>query len=151
MPRYLEDLREGDRFVSGPRTVTQDEIVAFADQFDPQPFHLDPDAAKASFFGRLVASGWHTTAIMMRLMVESDLDLAGGIVGFAMEKLRWPAPLEPGTTIHAQITIVRTRVSESRPGFGIVRFRTEVVGDDGKLYLELLGDMFVRRRPTAQK
>src|SRR5688572_9242746 len=92
---YLEDLHEGQRFVSASRTVEAEEIKAFAAEFDPQPFHLDETAAAGSFFGGLAASGWHTAALTMRLLVQGGLPLAGGVIG-ASGELSWPRPTRPG-------------------------------------------------------
>ena len=146
MPRYFEDLQPGDAFESPPRTVTAEEIVAFAREFDPQPFHVDPEAARGSFFGGLVASGWHTAALTMRNFVDAGVDLAGGIIGAGMEYLRWPAPLPAGDTIRTRITIERMRPSQSRPLFGIVTFRVETLRSDGKAVQEMSGNLIVPRR-----
>ena len=146
MPRYFEDLQPGDAFESPPRTVTAAEVIAFAEAFDPQPFHVDPEAARASFFGGLVASGWHTAALTMRNLVDSGMDLAGGIIGAGMEHLRWPAPLPAGDTIRTRITIERTRPSQSRPQIGIVTFRIETLRSDGKAVQEMTGSLIVPRR-----
>jgi acyl dehydratase len=150
MPRYLEDLHAGDIFTSAPRTISQDEMIAFARDFDPQPFHVDPEAAKTSFFGRLAGSGWHTAALTMRLMTESDLDLAGGIIGAGMEELRWPAPLFPGDTISVRIEVLDVRPSQRRPQFGMVRFQTRTIrASDGVAVLELTGSLIVPRKVSA--
>jgi acyl dehydratase len=146
VPRYFEDLQPGDAFESPQRTVTEAEIIAFAREFDPQPFHLDPEAARTSFFGGLVASGWHTAALTMRNFVDAGLDLAGGIVGAGTEYLRWPAPLPAGDTIRTRITIERVRPSERRPEIGIVTFRIDTLRSDGKPVLEMSGSLFVPRR-----
>ena len=87
MARYLEDLKPGQAYESRRHTITQDEIVKFAREFDPQPFHTDPEAAKTSFFGKLIASGWHTAALTMKMLTEADIDIAGGIIGAGMEEL----------------------------------------------------------------
>jgi acyl dehydratase len=149
MPRYVEDLHAGDTFVSPSRTVSADEIVAFAREFDPQPFHVDPEAAKATFFGGLVASGWHTAALTMRLMVESGMDLAGGIIGAGIEGLRWPSALKAGESIHVRITILAVRPSKSRPTVGIVSFKVETLRSDGTAVQEQTGTLFVPRRSTT--
>ena len=95
--RYLEDFSVGQKFQSGSITVNAAEIKAFASQFDPQPFHLDEQAAATTFFGGLVASGWHTAALTMRLIVDSELKIAGGSIGAGAEELRWPRPVRPAT------------------------------------------------------
>ena len=99
---YLEDFSVGQIFQSGTISVSADEIKAFASQFDPQPFHLDETAAKATFFGGLVASGWHTAALTMRLIVDSELKIAGGSIGAGAEELRWPRPVRPGDTLRTE-------------------------------------------------
>jgi len=136
----------GDTFTSPARVVTADEIVAFAREFDPQPFHLDPDAARASFFGHLVASGWHTAALTMRLMVDAGMDLAGGIIGAGMESLRWPAALGPGESISVRVSILALRPSQSRPTIGIVTFKVETLRSDGTAVQEMTGSLIVPRR-----
>jgi acyl dehydratase len=144
--RYFEDLQVGDVYTSPQRSVTAEEIVAFAREFDPQPFHLDPAAAAESFFGGLVASGWHTAALTMRLLTETGMDLAGGIIGMGMEQLRWPTPLRPGASIGTRIEVLETRTSASRPKFGIVRFKVETRALDGPVVFEMTGNLIVPRR-----
>jgi acyl dehydratase len=148
MPRYLEDLHAGQTFVSPTHELTAEEIVAFASDFDPQPFHTDPDAAKASFFGGLVASGWHTAALTMRLMVASGMDLAGGIIGAGVEGLRWPSPLRAGEAVQVRVTILAVRPSQSRPAIGIVSFKVETLRHDGTAVQEMTGSLIVPRRPS---
>jgi acyl dehydratase len=111
---YLEDFQVGQRFQSGTASVDEEQIRTFAQQFDPQPFHLDAAAGKASFFGGLVASGWHTAAITMRLLVESGLPIAGGIIGAGGE-ITWPNPVRPGALLHVESEILEVRPSRSRP------------------------------------
>jgi acyl dehydratase len=98
--RFFEDFKVGDRFHSGEALVTAERIKSFAAEFDPQPFHLDEDAAKSSLFAGLAASGWHTAALTMRLIVDSDLKPAGGTIGARREELRWPRPVRPGDVLH---------------------------------------------------
>ena len=131
--RYLEDLKVGDRFQSGSFTVTEAAIVEFARDFDPQPFHLDPIAAKKSIFGGIVASGWHTAAIAMRLYVTSDLNLAGGSIGLSVSELQWPKPVRPGDTLQAEIETLSVRPSRSKPDRGIVEFRTVTKNQNGEV------------------
>jgi acyl dehydratase len=111
---FLEDLRVGQRFSSGAHTVDAAQIKAFAKQFDPQPFHLDGEAAKATLFGGLAASGWHTAAITMKLLVESGLPLGGGIIGSGGE-ISWPKPTRPGDTLSVVSEIEEVNPSRSRP------------------------------------
>src|SRR6185295_6145485 len=121
---YLEDLQVGQRFVSGTHRIDEEQIRAFAGQFDPQPFHLDGEAAKGTLFGGLVASGWHTAAITMRLLVEGGLPIAGGLVGAGGE-ITWPSPVRPGAVLHVESEILEVRPSRSRPDRGIVTIRSE--------------------------
>src|SRR5271170_5158066 len=131
MARYLDDLKPGNAFESRRHTITEEAIVAFAREFDPQPFHTDPAAAKKSFFGKLIASGWHTAALTMKMLTEAEMDLAGGLIGAGMEDLRWPTPLVPGDTIHVRVEILESRASKSRPQIGIVRARIQALREDG--------------------
>src|SRR5205814_10407305 len=120
---YLEDLQVGDRFESDAFSVTEHDIIAFARAFDPQPFHLDVETAKQSVFGGLVASGWHTAAMTMKLFVTGGLRLAGGSVGFGVDELRWPRPVRPGDTLRLQTEIIEIRPSRSKTERGIIRIR----------------------------
>ncbi len=117
---FFEDLEVGATFESPSYTVTAQEIIRFAEQYDPQPFHTDPAAANASAFGELVASGWHTAAITMRLLTQSTYHPAGGSVGAGVESLRWPQPVRPGDVLRLHMTVVRLRLSRSKPDRGIV-------------------------------
>ncbi|WP_428395683.1 MaoC family dehydratase [Lichenicoccus sp.] len=120
----LDDLAVGQRFESATYTVDADEIKAFAARYDPQPFHLDEAAGGASLFGGLVASGWHTAAITMRLMVEGGLPIAGGLIGAGAE-IAWPNPTRPGDTLRVQCEVLSVQPSRSRPDRGIVTLRSE--------------------------
>ena len=142
---YLDDLEVGQRFKSGTHTVDEAEIKAFAQQFDPQPFHLDPGAAKESLFGGLVASGWHTAAVTMRLLVEGGVPLAGGIVGAGGE-ITWPAPVRPGDVLRVESEVVELRPSRSRPDRGIATVRSETRNQRGDVVQNLTAKLFVPRR-----
>jgi acyl dehydratase len=146
--RFLEDLHVGDRFESGTLEVSEEAIVDFAHDFDPQPFHLDLDAAKRSIFEGLAASGWHTAAMSMRLFVTGGLQLAGGSVGLGVDELRWPRPVRPGDTLRLQTEIVGLRPSRSRPDCGIIRIRNETSNQNGEVVQILLTSLLVRRRPA---
>jgi acyl dehydratase len=148
MARYLEDLKPGQAYESRTRTITQDEIVKFAREFDPQPFHTDPQAAKTSFFGHLIASGWHTAALTMKMLTEADIDIAGGLIGAGMEDLRWPTPLVPGDTIHVRVEILESRASKSRPEIGIVRARIRALREDGAAVQEMIANLIVPVKPA---
>jgi acyl dehydratase len=129
---YLEDVVVGSEFVSGEVTITAEDIIAFATQFDPQPFHLDPEAAKTSFFGGLAASGWHTAAITMRLLVTGGPDIAGGTIGAGGE-LVWPSPTRPGDRLHVRVTVESVTASTSNPGRGSTILKVETLTSDGEL------------------
>ena len=117
-PMFLEDLLVGQTFRTGTVSVEKDRLKAFAAEFDPQPFHLDEKAAVASFFGGLVASGWHTAAMTMRLMVESDFRIVGGLIGVGVEQIRWPHPVHAGDVLHVLCEVLETRPSRLEPGSG---------------------------------
>ena len=123
--RYLDDFAVGQVFRSGRIRVLGRQIAAFAAEFDPQPFHLDPVAAERTFFRGLAASGWHTAALTMRLLVESELKPAGGIIGLGFEEFRWPRPVRPGDELTVQVEVLEVRPSQSRPE------RRRMLDDDG--------------------
>ena len=126
----FEDFEPGQVYELGSRTVTEDELVDFARKWDPQPFHVDPEAAKESVFGGLIASGWQTGAIWMRLYVDTMLGAAArGSPG--IEELRWLAPVRPGDTLSARLTVLETTPSATRPDRGTVRIRGEMLNQDG--------------------
>ena len=145
---FLEDLRVGQRFSSGSHTIDEAQIKAFAAQFDPQPFHLDGEAAKAMLFGRLAASGWHTAAITMKLLVESGLPLRGGIIGSGGE-INWPKPTRPGDTLTVLSEIEEITPSRSRPDRGMIRVRSETRNQDGETVQILIAKLVVPRRASA--
>ncbi|TWA79184.1 acyl dehydratase [Azospirillum brasilense] len=149
--RYLDDLTPGDRFTGGPVTVTEEDIVAFARQFDPQPFHLDPEAARDSVFGGLAASGWHTAGLTMRMIVTGDGALAGGFVGMGVEDIRWPLPTRPGDALRIESEILEVRVSAKRPDRGIARVRTTTFNQDGAIVQQMTANLLVPRRPGADE
>ena len=121
--RFFEDLEVGQKFLSGTMPMTAERIKTFATEFDPQPFHLDEAAAKDTFFGGLVASGWHTAAVTMRLIVEAGIDLAGGTLGGGVQVLRWPRPVHPGDVLQVEVEVVELRPSRKHPGLGVVKVR----------------------------
>lgn len=144
---YLEDLAAGQRFAGGPPIRIEDERVrAFAAEFDPQPFHLDDGAAAASIFQGLAASGWHTAAVTMRLLVDSDFKPAGGIVGAGFDELRWPLPVRPGDALRVECEVLEVRPSRSRPEQGLVKLRTTTLNQDNKPVQISVGNLVVRRR-----
>jgi len=144
----FDDFEPGRVYELGTKVVSQDEIVAFARQFDPQPFHLDPEAAKDSVFGGLVASGWHTGAMWMRLYVDSLLGGASGQGSSGIEELRWLAPVRPGDTLSGRLTVLEATVSESHPDRVSVRIRGEMVNQDGVTVMSMVSrGRFARRGP----
>jgi acyl dehydratase len=145
---YLEDLSVGQRFVTASHAIDEEQIRAFAARFDPQPFHLDAEAAKASIFGRLVASGWHTAAITMRLLVEGGAPLAGGLVGLGGE-LSWPNPTLPGDVLHVESEIVEIVPSRTKPDRGIVTFRNETRNQRGEIVQTFSPRIVVHRREAS--
>ena len=146
---YLEDLHVGQRFVTGTCVMEAEAIKAFACQFDPQPFHLSEEAAKASLFGGLAASGWHTAAVTMRLMVESGPRLAGGVIGAGTE-VKWPKPTRPGDVLHVEGEVLAVRASQSRPGRGILSMRSETRNQQGDIVQTMTTDLIILCRAPAK-
>lgn len=147
-PLYLDDLRPGQRFVTGEYELDAEGITAFAREWDPQPFHTDEAAAGDTFFGGLVASGWHTAAITMRLLV-GGLPIAGGLVGAGGE-LAWPGPTRPGAVLHVEAEVLEVRPSRSRPDRGTAIVRIETKDRDGALAQVFTVTMMVPRRTPAE-
>lgn len=144
---YLDDLVPGQRFGGSARIrIEEERSKTFASEFDPQPFHLDEDAARASIFRGLAASGWHTAAVTMRLLVDSEFKPAGGIVGAGFDELRWPLPVRPGDELHVEIEVLEVRPSKSRPGQGLVKLRTTTLNQDEQVVQISVGNLIVLRR-----
>jgi acyl dehydratase len=143
---YLEDIRVGDRFRSTDYTLTEAEILDYARRYDPQPFHTDPVAARESMFGGLVASGWHTAAITMRLIAQSEVRIAGGSIGLGLEQLHWLRPVRPGATLHVEVGVLEVRPSRSHPDRGIVRFCNTTRNQAGEIVLTMVTALYVPRR-----
>lgn len=146
---FLEDLHVGDRFGSDTIAVTEENIIAFAREWDPQQFHLDPKAAEQSIFKGLSASGWHTAAMSMKLFVTGELKLAGGSVGLGVDELRWPQPVRPGDILKLQTEILDVRASRSKPDRGIIRIRNVTTNQRGEVVQTFMAFVMVRRRPAA--
>ena len=142
---WFDDLRIGQRFESATHTITEEQIKAFAAHFDPQPFHLDAEQARVSLFGGLAASGWHTAALTMRLMVDRGVP-AGGLIGAGCE-LAWPRPTRPGDTLRVVSEVIETAPSRSRNDRGIVVFRNETLNQNGEIVQILTAKLVVFRRP----
>jgi len=147
--RYLEDFAVGQTFRSGRLPIEKHRIKTFAAEFDPQPFHLDDDAARDTIFGGLVASGWHTAAVTMRLLVGSDLQPAGGIVGAGFDELRWLRPVRPGDELRIESEVLEVRPSRSRPGQGSIKVRTTTFNQNDEAVQVTIGNLVVPRRPTS--
>jgi acyl dehydratase len=144
---YFDDLHVGQRFVSGAHQLDEAQIQAFAQEFDPQPFHLDDAAARGTLFQGLAASGWHTAAITMRLMVSGGVPIAGGLVGAGAE-ITWPKPTRPGAVLHVVSEIVELKPSRSRPDRGIAKVRSETRDQLGEIAQVLVATLIVPRRPV---
>ena len=144
---YLEDLRVGQRFTSGTYVMEEARIKEFAAEFDPQPFHLDERAAQVSIFKGLAASGWHTAAVAMRLLVTGGLPFANGIVGLGGE-VAWPRPTRPGDILHVESEIIEIAPSRSKPHQGIVAVRGTMFNQHGEQVYLLTAKLLVLRRPN---
>ncbi|MBA1144417.1 MaoC family dehydratase [Mesorhizobium neociceri] len=142
---HLDDLHVGQRFVSASHTIDEPQIKAFATQFDPQPFHMDAEAAADTLFKGLAASGWHTAAITMRLNVEGGLPLAGGIIGAGGE-INWPAPTRPGDVLHVESEVVEITPSRSKPDRGIATIVSRTVNQNNDVVQVLTARLVVPRR-----
>ena len=147
---YWEDFPVGDTMQMGSHTFTETEIIDFARQFDPQPFHIDPDAAKNSFFKGLVASGWHTCAIAMRLMVDKYVSRSASLGSPGLDNIRWLAPVRAGDTISYRRTTTAARPSESKPGIGLLHSRWEATNQHGEMVMTMEGWGMFRRRPPGR-
>ena len=146
--RYFEDFNPGDVFEYGNYTVTEEEIIRFAEQFDPQTFHLDRDAAKDSIFGGLIASGWHTLSILMRMTVDGFLNETMALGSPGIDEARWIIPVRPGDTLSARLTILEKIPSRSRPERGVLKTSCEVLNQNGEVAATQKGISMVQRRPA---
>jgi acyl dehydratase len=145
---YFEDFAVGQTFASAkPLHVDKADIFAFAEKYDPQPFHLDEEAARRSMFQGLSASGWHTAAMTMRLITESDFKAAGGTIGLGFDNMRWPIPVRPGDELRIESEIMELRPSQSRPDRGLMKVRTRTLNQNGDIVQELTANVMVPRRP----
>ena len=145
---YLDDMAVGQKFATRSVTLTVEGCKGFAAEFDPQPFHLDEAAARASVFGRLAASGWYTASLSMRLLVQGELTIAGGLIGLGGE-ITWPRPTYPGDTLRVETEVLSIRVSESKPDRGIVTARNSTLNQHGEPVQVAVVKMLVPRRPAA--
>ena len=145
---YFEDFPPGDVRESPARTVTREEMLAFARAFDPQPFHTDEDAAGTTIYGGLIASGWHTIAIYMRLMWDSYLKDTASLGSPGVDEVRWLKPVRPGDTLRARFTVVEAVPSRSKPDRGVVRSFSQVFNQYGEVVMSLRGLGLFARRPA---
>jgi len=146
--RYLEDFAVGQTYGSGRLHIDKERIKTFAAEFDPQPFHLDEEAARNTIFGSLAASGWHTAALTMRLLVESELKPAGGIVGAGFDEFRWPRPVRPGDELRVESEVLEVRPSKSRPEQGVIKVKTTTLNQNNEAVQISIGNLIVPRRPA---
>lgn len=151
-PRYLEDVAVRQIFRSGPWRIDTERIMSVAAAFDPPRFHLDEAAARDTLFRGLAASGWHTAAVTMRLLVESDLTPAGGLVGTGFDECRWPRPVRPGHELRVESEVLEVRPSRSRPNQGLIKVRTTTLNQDGEAVQIAVGTLVVPRlsRPVRE-
>jgi acyl dehydratase len=146
---YWEDFKVGEVEQIGVRQVDKEEVIAFAKQYDPQPIHIDETAAKQSMYGGLIASGWYTCAMVMRMMCDSYLAQAASVGSPGIDNLKWLKPVRPGDTISARRTTLDTRASKSKPDIGIVNNLWEVFNQKGELVMSMQGHGMFRRRNSG--
>jgi len=146
--RYWEDIKEGEVVELGSRTLDKERMVAFAREFDPQPFHTDEKAAEASIWGGLIASGWLTGSVLMRIFYDGYLKDTAGLGSPGIDELRWLKPVRPGDTLTVRLTVLETAASRSKPDRGIVRSLMEVLNQHGEIVMTTKGVNFVSRRPA---
>jgi acyl dehydratase len=149
--RYLEDFAVGQTFSSGRLRIDGERALAFAAEFDPQPFHLDEVAARRSIFGGLTARGWHTAAVTMRLLVETELNPAGGIIGAGLDECRWPRPVRPRDELRVECVVIEVRPSKSPPEQGLIKLRTTTLNQDDEPVLVHVVNLVVPRRTAIVK
>ena len=143
---YLEDFAVGQTYGSSRLRIDKERIKTFAAEFDPQPFHLDEETARNTIFGGLAASGWHTAALTMRLLVESELKPAGGIVGAGFDEFRWPRPVRPGDELRVESEVLEVRPSKSRPEQGVIKVKTTTLNQNNEAVQISIGNLIVPRR-----
>jgi acyl dehydratase len=147
--RYFEDYTAGEVFVYGDHEVTEQEIVEFARRYDPQPFHVDADAARDSIYGGLIASGWMTGSIMMRMLVDHFLSPLSGMGSPGIDELRWFKPVRPGDRLRVRLTLLETRRSQTRPDRGLIQVQQEALNQDGEVVMLVRSSGMYRCRPAA--
>ena len=147
--RYFEDFKVGDVVEAGAKTLTKEEIMAFAREFDPQPFHVDEAAASRSIYGGLIASGWHSGSMLMRMFFEAVFRDAASMGSPGIDELRWVKPVRPGDTLHFRATVLEATPSRSKPDRGVVRTFCELLNQHGEVVMSLKPVNFILRRPGA--
>jgi len=147
---YLEDLPIGTRWSAGNFTMTAEEVVDFASRYDPQPMHIDPQAAASGRFGGLIASGWHTAALAMGTLVRARIFGDTAILGLGADQIQWPAPVRPGDVMHVDVEVVGNTPSKSKPDFGVVKIRTIAQNQRDEVVLVMTSNCWVPRRPVGQ-
>ncbi|MCY1035831.1 MaoC family dehydratase [Corallococcus sp. BB11-1] len=147
--RYFDDFPIGEILELGPYGVTREEILAFANQFDPQPFHVDEVAAGQSIYGGIIASGWHTASICHKLLVQGLLATSASMGSPGLDELRWKKPVRPGDTLKVRVETLETRPSTSKPDRGAIKFRFEVVNQHGDVVMTEIANALFARRPPA--
>ncbi len=147
---YLEDFAVGQRFQGGRMRVEKEKIFAFAREFDPQPYHLDEEAALHSPFQGLAASGWHTAAMTMRLLVDGEFKPAGGILGVGFEELSWPRAVRPGDELRVESEVLALRPSKTRPDCGLIRVKMTTYNQNNDVVQLFTGNLLVERRPNGK-
>lgn len=145
MLKIFEDFHAGQVITLGPRLIAREEIIEFANQFDPQPFHLDQDDARASLLGGLAASGWHTCSVLIRMICDAVLSNSAVLGSRGMDEVKWLNPVHAGDVLSGAMTILTARSSNSRPGVGILNFSSMLVDQRGKLKIEMSGMFFMRK------
>ena len=148
--RYFEDLEVGETHQFGEYHVTKEEVIEFAEQYDPQPFHTDEEAAEESAFGELVASGWHTAAMCMRMLADGPLQERAGMGARGVDELRWHRPVKPGDTLHLRTELLEKRISESDPRRGYVNSQMEGINQDGDVVISWIGLGMVEVRDAGE-
>ena len=145
-PLYFDDFEIGQQFASGEMKLHKADALGFAQQYDPQYFHIDEASAPQGPWGKLVASGWQTTAMSMRLKLDTPLrDVAGGLVGLGIDSIKWPRPVIPEDTLHILVTITEKRVSASKPTHGIMKYRIQTLNQNNELVMEMVTAVLVPR------
>jgi acyl dehydratase len=148
--RYFDDLKVGERFRSEPLEVKEKELIEFAHKFDPQMFHLNAKAAERTIFKGLIASGWHTAAMTMRLFVQT-LNFAEGVIGLGIDELRWPNTVRAGDVLRVETEIIHLRPSRSKPNLGIIKLRNITTNERGEIVQTMIGAAMVPKKVTRDK